>query len=256
VKYNPNSTAKVLKWTITPPNGAADTPERSTRQHFDTPPPWQAGGETTVRHGYSLESIERIAKSAIYNNHWHMAGDTRARLDTAIYGVVELLYSSEAAPNVFDLTNAAWRACDDEVTADLRVRGHQRAERGGGLMKHHLVYWLDWNRHGTSPEGRIVEHSALRQILPLLTARQREAVHLLAMLEDYQAAAEAMGITVATFNVTIANARKRFLAYWHEGEAPSRTWGTDRRVQKRGMERKRTVTSRTRCIRRRDGRAS
>lgn len=254
MKHNPHSRAKVQKWTVTHPVETEPQPE--PHPLVDTPAPWATGEETAVRHGYSVESIERIAKAAIYNNRWHMAGDTRARLDTAIYGVVEHLYSSDSRPDVYDLTNAAWRACDDEVARDLRVRGHRPAERGGGLMQHHLTYWLDWNRHGASPEHRVVEHSALRQILPLLTARQREAVELLAVLEDYQAAADAMGIAIGTFHATIAHARTRFLAYWHEGEAPSRVWGTDRRVQKRGVARSGTVRSKTRCIRRRDGRAS
>lgn len=250
MKHNPYSKAKVQQRTITSPV------ETEPQPPSDTPAPWTTGEETAVRHGYSIESIQRIAKAAIHNDNWHMAGDTRAKLDTAIYGVIELLYTSDTRPEPYDLINAAWRACDDEVTQDLRRRGVQRTERGGGLMKHHVTYWLDWNRHGHSPEGRVVEHAALRQILPLLTPRQLEAVELLALLEDYQAAADAMGIDYGTFKVTIANARKRFLAAWHEGETPSRMWGVDRRVQKRGVARTGTVRSKTRCIRRRDGRAS
>lgn len=250
MKHNPHSKAKIQCWTITapvpttnpaePPGPTADRPE----------------SELPLRHGYSLADIHRIARAAILNDHWHMARDTRARLDTAVFGIVEHLYTAQQEPPVYDLTAAAWRACDDEVQRDQRARGRQRSERGGGDMIRHLVYWIGDANTSPSPEHRIVEHGALRQILPLLTARQLEAVQLLAALEDYQAAADAMGITVATFNVTIANARKRFLAYWHEGEAPSRMWGTDRRVQKRGVERSATTRSRTRCVRRRSGAVS
>jgi DNA-binding CsgD family transcriptional regulator len=251
VKHNPHSKAKVQCWVVTRPE-----PEAEVRAPQPAPVATYAESELPIRHGYSLADIQRIARSAILNDHWHMARDPRARIDTAVFGVIECLYTAEQRPQPYDLIGAAWRACDDEVTRDLRARGRQRTERGGGDMASHLVYWLGNANTTPSPEHRIVEHGALRQILPLLTPRQLEAVQLLAALDDYQAAADAMGITVATFNVTIANARKRFLAYWHEGEAPSRMWGTDRRVQKRGVERSATVRSKTRCVRRRDGRAS
>ncbi len=251
MKHNPHSKAKVQCWVVTNP---ALEPAKPAE-----PPAFPAGrrdSELPLRYGYSLADLQRIARAAILHDSWHMARDPRARIDTALFGVVEHLYTAKHRPEPYDLIGAAWRACDDEVTQDLRARGRQRAERGGGDMTSHLVYWLGNANTSPSPEHRIVERFALRQILPMLTPRQLEAVHLLATLEDYQAAADAMGITVATFNVTIANARKRFLAYWHEGQAPSRMWGTDRRVQKRGTPRSATVRSKTRCVRRRDGRSS
>lgn len=75
-------------------------------------------------------------------------------------------------------------------------------------------------------------------------------------IDDYQAAAAALDITPATFNVLVSRARKRFLTLWHDGERPSRVWGTDRRVgshatKDRPQSKRRPVTA---AVTRRTGR--
>jgi len=91
-------------------------------------------------------------------------------------------------------------------------------------------------------------------LAPAVRAAPR-ALAALATWEDYDLAAEAMGITRGTFGVHIARARREFLALWHEHEQPSRTWGTDRR---RGNEGARAATpphrAAARAVNRRKGR--
>jgi DNA-binding CsgD family transcriptional regulator len=110
----------------------------------------------------------------------------------------------------------------------MHARGRRRTERGGGTLPSFERYWTGTAR--TSHEDRVTERIALHQIIPLLTSRQTEVVHALAATDNYRAAAELLDMNPRTFNVTIRHARQRFLAAWHQGETPSRTWGNDRRV--------------------------
>lgn len=217
---------------------------------------WSSTDPTHVRYGYALIDIQDLAAAAARRDRWNTARDVADRVDTARFAIIEHLYAAESRPTPQDLTRSAMRAADDYVRTEMQAHGIQRAERGGGVLPSFERYWWTVAAATSSPEQRVVESLALHQILPRLTARQLEAVVLLAELGDYQASAKAMGITGATFNVTIANARRRFFTYWHEGEAPSRPWGTDRRVGSRSAttapanrRRPATIAVRRRAIR-------
>jgi len=49
------------------------------------------------------------------------------------------------------------------------------------------------------------------------------------MTEDYRLAAETLGKIRGSYVTQLSVARRAFRELWHEGETPSRHWGTDRR---------------------------
>lgn len=76
----------------------------------------------------------------------------------------------------------------------------------------------------------MAERVALEQIWPRLRPMHREVLAALAAHDDYGLAAASLGKSRKTFTTQISTARHEFLRLWHEGEAPSRPWGQDKRV--------------------------
>lgn len=214
-------------------------------------------GTQEIRHGYTLDDAYRIARYVVRTNMWHRAMDTPDRLEAAWYAVVELLYSADQAPSGNDLIWAGNRAIDRLVRDEYHSHGVPGRDWMAGKCSapNFQRYWWLSMLPAPSCENRVVERQALRQIWPRLTPRQRDALTALASTGDYQLAAGAMGVTLGTFNVQISKARKVFFALWHEGESPSRVWGTDRRIGSRAVgsvDRKRRPA--TKAVTRREGR--
>jgi hypothetical protein len=191
-------------------------------------------GAVEVRHGYSLDHLHRIARRAV-SSSLRTAMDYADRLDAAWHAIVEHLYDSEQLPSSLELIQVGRLAIEDLVRDRCRAHGYRRRNvyAGRGSAPHFQRYWWLATQRAAAPEGRIVEREALRQIWPRLSATHRQVLLALATHGDYQLAAVSLGKTYGTYCVHVANARKAFLRLWHEGEAPSRTWGTDRRVGRR-----------------------
>lgn len=193
-----------------------------------------------LRHGYSLADLHAITRLAVHVAG-PAAGDWHERYDIAWSAVAEHLYAAETWPSRSDLVRAGQLGLYTYVDEHRQAYGYYRrktdgAQHGIGSSPAFQSYWWDLCGAGVarSPESRIVEHTALAQIMPTLTPAQRQAILALAVHDDYQTAAAAIGAKYVTFKSTIALARKRFLAAWHEGEIPSKTWGCDRRVRNDG----------------------
>jgi hypothetical protein len=215
-------------------------------------------GDAIVRHGFSLEHLHVLAKMAV-NSAFSRAADYPDRLEAAWFGICEHLCAAPDPPQSRELIHAG-RAAVDQVTRDeLRHHGTRNRDpyEGSRSASSFQRYWWDQARPAPSCENRVVDVVAMRQIWPRLSARHRQALAALAAFEDYQAAAASMGITVGTFNVHISKARKAFLVLWHEGEPPSRVWGTDRRRGNNSQPRERATAKRrpaSRAVTRRAGR--
>lgn len=183
-------------------------------------------------HGYTLADIGDLARRVVSNNrHWWPAGDRADQHDTAWHGIAERLCSAAEAPSRLDLMEAGRHALSRDVRDQMRHHGARTdgTNNGAGFAR----YW-GWAAFSfPSPETGVTERVALTQILAALTPRQREAVTALAVQGDYVLAAQALGIRPQTFRSLLGRARKDYLALWHEGEVPSRPWGTDRRVLRR-----------------------
>lgn len=190
---------------------------------------------TELRWGYTLDDLQRVARSAAATTR-AMAGDYDDRYAEAFSGAAEALYAAEHWVPEHRLFRGAQDALFEMSRKDRSYQGcaYRHGEGWGeaGSGPNFVRYWMDVTATTPSPEGRIVAHMALAQILPALTARQREVIGALAAFDDHRAARQALG-GLSCFGTHLANARRRFLALWHEGEVPSKPWGTDRRGSRR-----------------------
>lgn len=204
-----------------------------------------------LRHGYTLDDLHDIARLAVHVAG-AAAGNWHERYDVAWSAIAEHLYAAETRPSQPDLVRAGRLALYAVIDDYRQAYGFYRRRTDGG--QHGIgsspafqAYWWDLCGAGVarSPEGRIVERTALSQIMPTLTPAQKQALLALAVHDDYQTAAAAIGVRYTSFKSTIALARRRFLAAWHEGEAPSKPWGCDRRVRNDGTRSDRASLSGT-----------
>lgn len=188
-----------------------------------------------IRHGYNLADLDRLAGIAVAAA-WSRAMDYTDRYDAAWHAVAEKLYTSTEPPSGWDLKQAGVRAVNRIAQDHGRHWGHDRRNPGGGYeaARAFLKYWeLDRRCHG-SPEGGVIDAVALWQIWWTLSPNHRAVLLALAVHGDQQAAADALGKTYGTVGSHLKNARRAFLALWHEGETPSRLWGkADRRRGRR-----------------------
>jgi hypothetical protein len=190
--------------------------------------------ELLLRHGYTLADLHDTARLAVHTAGT-MASDWHERYDTAYSAIAEHLYAAEHWPARHDLVRVGQLAIYSVVTSDRHHHGYYRHKTIGNAAgpcssPAFLTFWWDASGNTGSCESVVVERLALRQIFNLLNSRQREVLMALAIYEDYQAAAAALGLPQSTYKSYISKARKMFFALWHEGEEPSRIWGCDRRA--------------------------
>jgi hypothetical protein len=182
-----------------------------------------------LRHGYTLDSLTRLAHFAARRKRWEHDTELPIRYEVAFSAMAEHLYCANVPPAVGELIEAGWRAITEHGSAYRQFLG--RAHDGpAGPGKKFERYWRHVAAPEDSPEEKVTERIALAQIWPCLRPSYREAFAALAAHEDYQRAADALGLTYATFKCRISAGRKEFLALWHQGETPSRPWVRDRRA--------------------------
>jgi DNA-directed RNA polymerase specialized sigma24 family protein len=188
-------------------------------------------GEVEVRWGYSLEHLDALARQATTRAFTATLNRPDA-IDVAWCAIVEALYEATHPPTPAELLRAGTRAIHDDARADQQAHGvsQYRIHDGPGQVHRFAMYW--WARSTPSPENGIVDRRALQQIWPLLKPWMQQAILTLAVHgNDYQAAADALGLNYQAYYQRLKKARTRFFAEWHQGETPSRTW-IDRRPQK------------------------
>lgn len=219
MRKNIPSKAQVRSWRITPPGTTGSDSDRPE------PVPAAPAAPTELRHGYTLDDLDRIARTAVaLNVKWWSAGDRWQQADIARSGAVEHLYAAETAPAEKDLVYAARIALSDEVNGYKQMHG---ISHKGGTAPQFAKYW---HHVGDEPwEDRLVERIALSQILSRLTEAQREAVTAFAGAGNYAAAAEALGIELRALRSRLHNARTAFAAHWYAPETPGRR-KADKRV--------------------------
>ncbi|PSK85956.1 hypothetical protein CLV63_13715 [Murinocardiopsis flavida] len=179
-----------------------------------------------LRFGYTLAAIDDIASNAAATVFWRGSLDRRRRTETAWSAIAELLYSAEEAPTRNDLFCAAWDACRSHARKDNSFHGWRQGY-DAGTMRAYERFWALAANPCPGPESGVVERIALAQIWARLTPTHRRVLLALAAHEDYTRASEAIGVKYHSFLSMISKARRAFLALWHEGEEPSRPWGSD-----------------------------
>lgn len=212
----------VGQFTLQPVQEEAPQPEQSSN----------APGH--IRHGRTLDDVERIAWGVATSDRWHTSWALSERHDHARHGIVVHLLSADQPPNDHDLYRAGLAEINRAVHAELRFKGRDDTANEHGAFNVLPQVTRYWNPPATSPlEERIVERVALHQVWPLLTDRQRQALAALAACGDYQQAAEALDLNLSTLDMRLAKGRSRIASVWFEHETPPRRTGRDRRVSTR-----------------------
>ncbi|MFE9099894.1 hypothetical protein [Actinomadura geliboluensis] len=199
-------------------------------------------GDQVLRHGYTATRLHQLAKLATNTAKSWLAMDYPDLMEAAWFAIVEHLYTAEDRPPHYDLVRAGQRAVHALVDDEMHHAGYfkyktDRAAHGPFSSPAFLRFWT---RPGPDRmEDRVIERLAPQQILPLLKPVQRDALYALALHDDYQAAADAVGVPYATFKSQVSRGRRAFLELWHEGETPHRSNRVDRRVHVYGDGRQR-----------------
>lgn len=187
-----------------------------------------------IRHGYTTIDIDRLARLGISMRSAYRGLDDDERYAAAWHAIVEHIYTVDTWPTGRELITVAATAADEVSHRCLEQQGVPRARgdqyTGRTDMPKFHAYWETISRHTGSPELRVVERTALVQIWPQLMDWQQTALHALALHDDYQAAADALGLRLNTFYRQVRLARAAVLALWWEGETPRRGW-RDRRAK-------------------------
>ena len=186
--------------------------------------------EAELRHGYTLAHLNELAVRAVRVQRFNRHVDFTVRLEMAWSAIAESLYAADEPPAPDDLIRAAWAAISDDTDRTYRAHGWNTHDRYAGITSRFQQYWVGAGHQTRSPEEPIVERVALSQIWPRLSPSHRQLLLAMAVYEDNGRAAEALDKPRKTFTTQLSQARRAFLTLWHDGEQPSRQWGTDRRT--------------------------
>ena len=186
--------------------------------------------EAELRHGYTLSHLNQLAVQAVRAQRFNRQIDFTDRVDIAWSAMAELLYAADESPAPQDLVRAAWAAIGDDTDRNHRTHGWNTHDRYAGVTARFQQYWVGAGHQTRSPEEPIVERVALSQIWPRLSPTHRQLLLTMAVHDDYGRAAEALQKSRKSFSTQLSQARRAFLVLWHDGERPSRPWGTDRRT--------------------------
>lgn len=184
-----------------------------------------------LRHGYTIADLERLSRIGARVSSWARAADFEEFMAAARVAIAAHLYDPETRqrPQEFELIRVAASAAGSLAAKTMSSWGvsHQGGSTFGQRMPQFERYWFALAP--SSPEAGVVERLGLWQIWESMTDGQREVLLALAVHEDYQTAADALGYDYVSFVGRVSRARAAFRRLWHEGETPSRMWGSDRR---------------------------
>jgi hypothetical protein len=185
----------------------------------EAPGPWDSDDPHHVKWGYNIADLAVLSRIAV----------ARCRAPYLSYldgyeaswsAIAEALAVAEAYPDEHDLLRAGWSAVNAAASRYLRYTG--RRSHADDPMPKFARYW------GASPapshEDRIVERTALYQVLPTLNEMHRRAVYAMAATGSRDTAAAAVGVSPVAFESRLRKARRAVLALWFEGETPPRHW--------------------------------
>ncbi|PRX90686.1 hypothetical protein [Allonocardiopsis opalescens] len=175
----------------------------------------------SVRWGYNILDIDRLARLAVRRSLFAHVGSFIDRYTAARDGVIDALYAAQERPTPRDLVTGGWRAMAVAEQAATRLYGRTSK---GETRPSYVAYWDASSTVTGSHESGVVDRMALWQIWPTLTDGDRDVLLGLAMLQDREDMdlAAALGVTPAGLKDKLVRARSRFAALWYEGETPRR----------------------------------
>lgn len=187
-----------------------------------------------VRHGFTMRDLDAMAKQACRADR-SLASDADTRYNVAWSAIALALCEAEEAPEWHDLVTIGWQAIYREVKEMRGLFGFK--DRDGttavATAPRYVQYWTVPPIH---PDEDFAERIAVHQILDTIPETYRVAVVALAVHDDYQAAADSLGLKYSAFTFRMTVARQRFRALWFAPETAPPVRGTDRRVGSRNTK--------------------
>lgn len=194
--------------------------------------------DAVLPYGYSVDDVDGMARKAAFA--WgRTTPPFDERVDIARFAIVEHLLTSAEIADFHGLVNLGDAAIKKAVEINAYHRGEYTSGRGVAAGTPKVSFWRYWNSASApalSPEEAIVDALALVQIWPRLTSNDHRVITALAAHDDYEVAANSLGVTTRSLRAYLSGARSRFLRLWHEHEKPSQMWGHDRRKAERSQE--------------------
>ena len=174
-----------------------------------------------LRFGYTLHDLEQMTRAAIVSDRSGALGWDDRR-EVAWAAIAEALYAAPHWPARHELIRAGWQAIYREVRDGRHHHGYagREAHAGLGSAPRFAKFWFN---PPTSFEEHVAERIATHQVLEGIVGIYRDAVIALAVHGTPQAAAEAVGISVAAFNGRMLKARRDFARRWYDHETPPAT---------------------------------
>jgi hypothetical protein len=188
------------------------------------PQPPACGDEVWL--GYTFAELRRIADRATVYCRWGDRFPFPERFEIAWAGIIDYLTGCDSPPPPFALYKAAQKAIGRTSDHELREHGARHGPDGLYATPRFELYWTP--KPAPAADATVVDRLAMWQIWATLRPLHKMAFLALAAHTDYAKAAEAVGYSYSTFTGLISQARAEFLTLWHQGEAPSRIWATDK----------------------------
>lgn len=172
-----------------------------------------------LRHDYSLADLHRLAATAT-RSAGPMGSDWLHRYGLAWSAIAEELYTVDDPPHHRTLVLVGRNAIFEDVRDHRHHHGYFRSDNtfGPGSSPAFWKYWWPSTFSVPSCEEKLVERHALIEIMLALSPVHREVLVALAVWDDPDLAATALGISQRAFVNRICHARANFRALWHEGE--------------------------------------
>lgn len=173
-----------------------------------------------------MRHLDDIAKRAARSN-WFNGADYTDLYHSAWSAVIDLYYTRDTTPTRHELATEAragiWRFARDQ----RRTYGYLDRDPWNGLgsAPRFAAYWGTTSTPHSPFEDRVLEELALAAVWPRLSDRDRQVLTAQATHEDNRAAAAALGYATGSYSVYLAQARRAFLALWHDWETPRRITG-------------------------------
>lgn len=190
------------------------------------------GQTATLVYGYTMADVDTMTRHAIVRARARgFMLDVSDRWDCAWHAIVEHLYSSAEGPSREELISEACRALARAVDEELHHHGINAKNNFFSIGPNALKYWLPLAAPGMGFEEKLIEHTALPQILAELTPDEYEALAATAVYANQAEIIAALGITRNALETRLASARRKFIALWLEHETPRSGKGDDVRCK-------------------------
>ncbi|MFG2532769.1 hypothetical protein [Streptomyces sp. NPDC048516] len=183
-----------------------------------------------LRHGYSLDDLDRLTRTALVIDRWRNDINTADRYAAIHFAITEQILTADQPPASGDLIACGRQAANRYVRTQMHHHGYDQRDAAAG-PRALPGYQRYWQQSGHTPwDERLVESLTLAQIWPHLTLAQQQAVMALALTGDHQEAADSLGLTLTAFSGRLKKARGRVFALWYEHETPPRRRRRDQRI--------------------------